>query len=115
MNFDNIIERYSVSFEIVPRGKGSYVDGEYVASSEEPIACTGAIVAIPRKKVYRSGGYLTTKDLNLIMNKPLEFTNPQIRYNGSLYNVEDDTDFSVFAGVYTYVLKWVSAFGGNDG
>ena len=69
---------------------------------------TGAIVSIPRRKVYQSGGYLTAKDLRLFVYSPLEGT--KVKYKGNLYSVEDDRDYSEFAGVYSYVLKWVSAF-----
>ena len=40
----------------------------------------------------------------------------QIRYNGALYNIEVETENAQFTGVYSYVLRYVSAFdgGGTD-
>lgn len=114
MNFDSLIERYNVDFEIIPKEEGEYVGGEYVEKRGTPISSRGAIVAIPRKKIYQSGGYLTSKDLKLFVSTPLEGEGLKISYKGSLYSVEDDNDYSEFAGMNSYILKWISAFDRGD-
>lgn len=112
MNFENLINRYSVQFEIIPKTGGSYVGGEYVAEYGEARKASGAIVSFPRKKVYQSGGHLSTKDLHLYTLQPIteDLHGIRIRYKGETYSVEEDIDYSLFTGVNTYVLKWVSSF-----
>lgn len=112
MNFENLIDRYSVEYEIVTKPKGQYINGVYVTDTEQSqsIFKKGAIVAIPRKKIYQSGGYLTEKDLELFSYEPLTGEEVKVRYKNSLYSVEEDRDYSRFAGVYVYVLKWVNNF-----
>ena len=110
MNFENLIDRYSVDFEIIAKSGGEYIAGEYVEKRSDPLPSRGAIVSIPRRKIYQSGGYLTAKDLRLFVYDPLQGEDLKIKYKGSLYSVEDDTDYSEFAGVTAYILKWVSSF-----
>lgn len=112
MNFENLITRYSVPFEIIQTTGGKYVAGEYVADYAEARWARGAIVSIPRKKVYQSGGHLTTKDLRLYTLRPVadSLNGLKVRYRGETYSVEEDGDYSLFAGVNSYVLKWVDGF-----
>lgn len=113
MNFENLINKYSVDFAIIPKTGGGYVAGEYVADYGTAQSARGAIVSFPRRKVYQSGGHLTTKDLHLYTLQPIteKLDAIRIRYKGELYDIEEDVDWSLFAGVNTYVLKWVSSFG----
>ena len=110
MNFNNLIDRYSVDYEVLPKPKGTYVGGEFVEDwqQDEAVPMRGAIVAIPQKRIYQSGGYLTQKDLQLFSYVPVK--GDKIRYNNNVYSVEEDTDLSKFAGVYVYIIKWVSSF-----
>ena len=114
MNFDSLIDRYSVEFEVLPKQSGRYVGGEYVESEKRtPVLKRGAIVSIPQRKIYQSGGYLTSKDLRLFIYSPLEGSDLMVRYKDSIYSVEDESDHQEFAGVTSYTLKFVSVFNKN--
>ena len=108
MNFNGLIDRYSVEFEIITTAKGEYVGGEYVEGQSTSVKKRGAIVSIPQRKIYQSGGHLTAKDLRLFTYEAVEST--KIKYKGCTYSVEESGDYSEFAGVYSYILKWVNGF-----
>ena len=108
MNLYSLIHRYSVNFEFIPKADGEYIGGEYIEKQGTPIPMRGAIVAIPSKKIYQSGGYLTAKDLRLFTDSPI--AEGKVNYKGSTYNVEEHSDYSEFAGVHSYILKWVNSF-----
>ncbi len=107
-NFKRLIAKYSSSFTLKIPSEGSYVGGQYkVAYSEKEL--TGAIVGFSMRKVYQSGGYLTSQDRHLFTETPIEcaLSGALVVFNGNEYSIEEDSENGneQFIGVYSYVLR----------
>ena len=119
-NFDSLIDKYTVDFTVVNAGDGYYDDlGDWRSGEAVKLRKRGAVIGISESKVYRSDGVLTTKDKQLYMKEPLgRIDKAHILYNGGRYSIEQEPNEgnAQFTSVFSYVLKWVSAFeGGDDG
>lgn len=116
-NLDSLIDKYSVDFTVISSSEGSYNDlGEWVNGSIIEVKKRGAILGMTDTKLYRAEGILTEKDKQLFMKDPLgcDFNKAHVVYNGIKYKVENQpNDNSQYTGVYSYTLKFVSAFGGG--
>lgn len=115
-NFNRLIKKYTNSFTVI-KSVGEYDDyGDWnITTTETPQQ--GAIIGISENKIYRSDGVLTAKDKQLFMTESLgDITETFVLYKGNKYKVEQETSAGneQFTGVFSYVLKWVSAFEGGD-
>lgn len=113
-NFERLIKKYSreftVSYEI---DGGGYDDkGDYISGAVVKETLTGAIINFKESKIYRAEGTLTTQDKRLFMLQPLKgaLIGATVIDNGNKYRIEEETENAMFTGVYSYVLRWVSAF-----
>lgn len=115
-NFKPLIEQYTVNFLLeYPQDTGKpkeYDDlGKPIAAPpSEPIAAKGALIPLPQRLIYESGGRLAEADRQLYSldhNIPLK---SRITYNGLKYYVESKTPYEDFADFSTYTLKGVDAF-----
>lgn len=113
-NFERLIEKYSCEFTAIVSSEGKYDDrGEWVKGETREMPMIGAIIGFKESKVFRSEGTLTAKDKHLFLLTPFEssWKNVSAIFKGEKYNVEAETDNADFTGFYSYVLKYVSAFG----
>lgn len=119
-NFQRLIKKYSREFTVISKGKptlnaaGDRVSGE----TTETILC-GAIIGFAERKIYRSEGNLTEQDKALHMLEPIDnaLIGATVIFKGNEYKIQEQRgkDNAEFTGVYSYTLKWVSAFkGGGD-
>lgn len=112
-DFQRLITKYSSVFTLKRPSKGSYVGGHYVIEGEDKKTLTGAIFGFSMTKVYQAGGYLTQQDRHLYMLTPIEgaLEGCKVVFDGNTYSIEADNQNGNerFTGVYSYVLKWVSA------
>ena len=108
-NFKRLVRKYSVTFELITHEAGTYKDGRYVETESVTASKTGAIVPLSQRKIYQSGGTLSTTDRQLYMleriTEPLN--NATVKYKGKTYKIEEDTDYTDYSDVSVYVLKWV--------
>lgn len=112
-DFSGLITDYSDSFTVIVPQSGGYdesgkwKDGE--ATQEE---LRGAIIAFKESKVFRSEGKITAKDKRLFMQQalPKALIGAEIVYRGQKYMIESELENAQFTGVYSYLLRWVSAF-----
>lgn len=112
-HLQRLIDKYSNKFTAILPQQGSYDDsGEYVKGEPKKVVLYGAILNISDKKIYNSNGTLTTEDRQLYYKGKLtnQLLGAKILYNGRYYSVESETDNSIFTGVSTYTLKYVSSF-----
>lgn len=113
-DFDSLIDKYTVDFTVLNAGEGSYDDkGDWVVSGSEEEQKQGAIIGISENKIYRSDGVLTEKDKQLYTKESLgRIDKAHVVYDGNKYKVEQEPSEgnAQFTGVFSYVLKWVSAF-----
>ena len=116
-NFAGLIKKYETTFTVISTSNGGYNDlGEWQPVTEEQTEMRGAIISLKEDKVYRSEGLLTSQDRELFMLEPLPggLLGATVNYNGNKYKIQGTTDNSEFTGVSSYVLKFVSAFGGDS-
>ena len=109
-NFIRLIRKYSVTYELLTTSEGGYVNGKYQAGVSTTEERKGAIVPLPQRKIYQSGGYYTSKDRTLFSSTPIvsALKDTKVRYQGSTFNVEEETPYGDYSDAYIYTLKWVS-------
>ena len=117
-NFSRLISKYSRPFTVAVRNKGAYDSkGDWAAGEPEYTEINGAIMAVSQRKVYNSNGVYTALDKSLYMTSPIDkaLLQAEIIFNDNVYKIEEvrGADNDVFTGVYNYILKHVSAFGGD--
>ncbi|WP_305961053.1 hypothetical protein [Bacillus safensis] len=111
-SFMKLIEKYSVTFDLVVQGAGDYdnlgrwKDGEAITTTQK-----GALVVLPSQLIYQSGGRLTTLDRQLYISKAVEIPlKSKVIYKGATYHVESMNPFEDYADFNSYILKAVSSF-----
>lgn len=109
-NFTRLIQKYSVSFTLCREQDGKYVSGKWEEGEPIKTLMRGAIVPMGERKIYDSGGTYTAQDRELYLTKTLgkPLSELTVIYGGNNYKVEESRDFSDYADVVIYVLKWVS-------
>lgn len=103
----DMIREYSLPFELVTRSEGSFdqenagrwTPGEDVKTMEQ-----GALIPLPTKIIYDSGGALTTKDRHLFITKPVPIGS-ECHFKNDIYVVQGETDWGDYADAYKYILK----------
>ena len=118
-NFARLVRKYSSEFAVVILGKSELNDsGDWVKSSEPTkITLFGAIIGRGENAIFRSDGKLNEKDKRLFMLEPIDnaLLDKKVVYENDTYNIQSSTENAKFTGVWSYVLKYVSAFKGGDG
>ena len=111
-DFHRLIDKYSCIFEVIYHTEGAYVDGKWRDGLTTVSEMSGAIVPLAETKIYQSGGTLKKTDRQLYTVIPVteDLSKAKVRYKGKTYSIEEDTDYSDYADVYIYVLRWVSGF-----
>jgi hypothetical protein len=107
-DFKRLINKYSSSFTLKVPSEGSFVGGQYEVTYTEK-ELTGAILGFSMRKIYQSGGYLTSQDRHLFIEQPVEhaLSGALVVFNGNVYSIEEDSENGNerFTGVYSYVLR----------
>lgn len=119
--FQRLIEKYSTTFTV------EYADdveqksltpddfddlGRYKGDLEQKPLQTerGAIIPLPARVIYQSGGRLTEQDRTLYsLNHDIPLKS-KIRHNGMVYSVESKIPYSEIADFAQYTLRAVTAF-----
>lgn len=112
-DFSGLIEDYSSTFEVVTHKDGGYNDaGDRIEGAEERIMLSGAIIAFTESKVLRSEGAVTTMDrkLHMLEKLPDALIGATVLFGARRYRIESELENAEFTGVYSYLLRWVSAF-----
>lgn len=117
-DFDSLIDKYATEFTVIVTEEGYFDDaGDYKPGGTKEYTMEGAFFAYSENKVFRSNGTITTQDKALYMKEALAvpFTNAKVIHNGKVYSVADELENYEFTGVYSYTLKYVSAFAHKGG
>lgn len=113
-DFSGLIRDFSNSFEVITHTAGGYDEaGDWQDGQETRTEKTGAIIAYKESKVFRSDGKITAQDRRLFMLEPLPaaLMGAEVVYKGDKYMIESEHENAEFTGVYSYFLRYVSAFG----
>ena len=111
-NFARLVQKYSARFHFLVQTEGHYESGKWIEGEQIMQDATGAIVPMAESRIRQSGGIYTTKDRQLYMLKPIPYAleGAKVCYKDCIYSVEAETDYSDYADVAVYTLKWVSLF-----
>lgn len=112
-DFSDLIRDYSTKFTVITHQDGGYDEkGDYQEKQEVRTEFTGAIIAFKESKVFRSEGKITAKDKRLFMEQALPdaLVGASVEHDGQKYMIESELENAAFTGVYSYMLRWVSAF-----
>lgn len=112
-DFSGLISDYTNDFTVIKHTDGEYDEkGDWVDGTDEPLAFRGAIIGFRESKIYRAEGTVTAKDKHLFMLSPLPnaLIGSKLRFRGQEYLIESELENAEFTGVYSYVLRWCSAF-----
>ena len=113
-DFSGLILDFSNTFEVITHTDGGYDEaGDWQDGQETREEYTGAIIAYKESKVFRSDGKITAQDRRLFMQQPLPaaLMGAKVIYNGKQYMIESEHENAEFTGVYSYFMRYVSAFG----
>ena len=119
-NFQRLIKKYSREFTVISKGKPTLNKaGDRVSGETTKTTLCGAIIGFAENKIYRPEGNITEKDKALHMLEPIDnaLMGATVIFKGNEYKIQAQRgkDNAEFTGVYSYTLKWVSAFkGGGD-
>lgn len=112
-DFSSLIEEYSNTFTVITYDEGDYDDsGDWQDAKESRTEYTGAIIAFKEGKVFRSEGKITSQDRRLFTREQLPdaLLGAMVEYMGKMYMIESELENAEFTGVYSYFLRYVSAF-----
>lgn len=106
-DFRRLVTKYNNSFTLARQTEGSYEEGRYKKGELIQETKSGAIVPLAQRKIYTSGGYLTTADRQLYMLERItgSLEGAQVIYKGKTYSIEEDTDYTDYSDVSVYILK----------
>ena len=117
-HFERLIRKYSTEFTAIVPSDGKYDDsGEWVQGEPSEQKMTGAIISHRLNKIFKSEGTLTEQDRILYTLAPLDksLTGATVIHGGNKYSIGSLNENAEFTGVYSYTLKFVSAFNGEGG
>lgn len=112
-DFSDLIDDYSTTFEVITHTAGGYDEaGDWQDGQETRTEYTGAIISFKESKVFRSDGKITNKDKRLFMQQALPdaLVGASVVHDGKEYMIESEHENAEFTGVYSYFLRYVSAF-----
>lgn len=112
-DFSGLIEEYENPFTVVTYTEAGYDErGKWKEKEEKKLELSGAIISFKESKVFRSEGAITAKDKRLftLQRLPDALIGAAVRYGGQEYTIESELENAEFTGVYSYLLRWVSAF-----
>lgn len=113
-DFSPLIQQHETTFVVITHTAGGYdAAGDWKDGQETRTEKTGAIISFTESKVFRSEGKLTAEDKHLFMQEPLPqaLMGAEVVHNGQKYMIESERENAEFTGVYSYRLKYISAFG----
>lgn len=112
--FERLIKRYSVPFKLISEVDGYYDElGVWRQGTTLTSDMTGALVPLPARAVYQSGGRLTQRDRQLYKTGDEIPDGSIVEYKGHRYKVESWTNFGDYADFNAYLLKSMSNFDGE--
>ena len=112
-DFSGLISDYSNTFTVITSTDAGYNKaGDWQQGTEQRQTFTGAIIAFKESKVHRSEGTITAKDKRLFMQQalPQALVGAFVEYRGQKYKIDSELENAEFTGVWSYLLKRVSAF-----
>lgn len=112
-DFTGLIRQHAVNFKVISNTESGYDEaGDWREGQDTCTWHTGAIISHKESKVFRSEGKITSRDKRLFMLQPLPdaLMGAKVLHKGAQYMIESELENAEFTGVYSYYLRYVSAF-----
>lgn len=112
-NFAQLVKKYERELTVIIPAKAELQkNGDWVKGEPKQITLKGAVIRHRQSKVYRSEGTLTADDCALYLTEQpnIELVGTTVISDNKKFNVESTLDNSEFTGVWSFNLKYVSAF-----
>lgn len=112
-NFSRLVQKHSCEFTVNTLLNGYYDDsGDWVNGETKEITLQGAIIKRRDSKIFKSDGTITEQDRALFMLQPIEkaLQGSKIVYQDNVYSIMNNLENAEFTGIWSYTLKYVSAF-----
>ena len=105
-NFKRLVEKYSVLCQHIARKPGHYdEDGIWREPQDVTRDTRAAILPVPERTLYESGGRYTAADRLIVTLEELQLQTFVV-YGGRKYRIEEETDFSEYADFRQSWLSW---------
>lgn len=116
-NFTRLVEKYSREITvIIPATKELKDSGDWVRVEPKEVTIEGAVIRHRENKVYRSEGTLSLNDYALFLLEEPNFKliGTKVICDSKEFRVESTLNNAEFTGVWSFNLKYVSAFKEGD-
>ena len=115
-HMSRLIRRYEVPMQLITEEPGGYDPESGIYRKSKPVLSDfrGAVMPVPERVVYESGGRYTREDRVIYSTWGLPIKS-KIVYRNAIYSVEDAADYTEYSDFFQYVVRRVSAFDGLPG
>jgi hypothetical protein len=107
--FADFIDEFKVDFTVYDETPGSYnTVGKWIQGTKTPRTMQGIILPLTTDDLQFAGnGVYTSKDRKIYTTEPLK-KGQKLEYEGQIYTIHEEKDYSAYADVYIYFAKGVS-------
>lgn len=116
LDFGDLIEDFSFEFEMLlpakdePTQKRDDLGKPIKTTAPATVIGRGALIPLPQRTIYESGGRLTESDRQLYSLDHNIPPKTKIFHEGVTYHVEGKTPYTPYSDFSLYILKGVNAF-----
>lgn len=105
--FADFVDEFEVPFIYHDHKEGYWnEDGNYVEEQEIPVDMSGIVLPLTDDDLrYAEAGTYSTKEKKIYTVDPLE-EGRVVEYKGDKYTIQSFKDYSEYADVYIYLMRW---------
>ncbi len=112
-NFTRLVNKYSKKITVITLSKDKFDSkGDLIKGEEKQTVMQGAVIRHRTSKIYNSNGVLTDDDYALYLTEKPKFDliGSIIVVDNQKFKVQSKLDNSEFTGVWSFNIRYVSAF-----
>ena len=105
--FADFVDEFKVPFTYIKKTDGYWNDaGDWIEGGETRTEMYGIVLPLSEDDLqYAEAGAYQAKDKKVYTTQPLEL-NAEIEYKGDRYTIQNFKDYSEYADVYLYYMRW---------
>lgn len=105
--FADFVDEFGVPFIFFDHQEGYWNDeGNYIEEQELPIVTSGIVLPLSGDDLrYAEAGTYSQKEKKVYTVYPLQ-EGRQVEYKGDMYTIQSFKDYSEYADVYMYLMRW---------
>lgn len=116
-NFIRLVKKYSKEITVITLSDGYFDDkGDWIKNEKPNHVMQGAVIRHRTHKVFNSSGVLTENDYALYLTeKPVfDLVGTTVIVDDQKFKVQSKLDNSEFTGVWSFNIRYISAFKEGD-